>query len=363
VSTFHAAPVSLRGKLTLSLRSEQGGVAKVEIVSTRPQAATLLKGKTPPRAVHLAPLIFSLCGGAQGVAAEAALTAAAGGTPDGAQLAHWALSVRREAATEHLWRLMLDWPHLTGLERLEAEYASCRRHCLLAKADDELAVALQAAMPALLGMPAQEWLAQDGQAFARWREQARAFGARILRRMPEGACANAVPFLPATAAQDWVRLGEEIATPEFARFPVWHGKPHETGALARTHGHALVAPVLETGRRLDARVLARLVELAQWASGEIGRAQDWMDAAPCGEHAGLARVETARGVLLHRARVEDGAIAHYAVVAPTEWNFHPQGAFAHEAACLAGAEAEVMRQANALALSLDPCVEYEVALS
>ncbi len=357
------SPASLRGQLTLVLRLEQGRVAEVNIVSTRPQAALLLKGKTPAQAVHLAPLIFSLCGGAQGVAAEAALTAAAGSAPDGAQLARWAVAVRREAATEHLWRLMLDWPQLLGSARLEAEYASCRRHCLLARTDDELAEALQAAMPALLGMPVRAWLAQERQASAAWREQSQAWGARILRRLPQAACASAIPLLPAATAQDWVVQGAEIATPEFGKFPTWRDKPHETGALARQQGHALVAPLLAAGRRVEARVLARLVELAQWANGETGRPQDWIDAAPCGAHAGLARVETARGVLLHRARVEEGAIAHYAVVAPTEWNFHPQGAFAHEAACLAAADgAALMRHAQGLALALDPCVEYEVVV-
>ncbi len=361
-----ASAFSLRGKLTLTLRLEQGSVADVNVISTRLQAAMLLNGKTPAQAVHLAPLIFSLCGGAQGVAAQAALMAAAGGEPDAAQLERWAMAVRREASTEHLWRLMLDWPQLCGLERLEKEYASCRRLCLAAEGDRELAAVLQMALQFdLLGMSAATWLSQHPLGFAAWRENSSSLGAALLRNLSSAACSMAAgaPRLPYTTAQDWIERGQEIGTPEFGKLPTWNGEPHETGALARQHGHALVAPLLAAGRNIEARITARLVELAQWANGETGQAQDWIDAAPAGPHAGVARVETARGILLHRACVENGVIADYAVVAPTEWNFHPQGVFAHDACCIAGRdEAAVLRQAHSLALSLDPCVEYEVVV-
>ncbi len=360
-------PYSLRGKLTLKLHLELGRVASVSIVSTRPQAALLLKGKSPVHAVRLAPLIFSLCGGAQGVAAQAALMAAQGGTPDSLQLADWAGAIRREAAAEHLWRLMMDWPQLLCMDRPEAEYASCRRHCLQAKSDGALAAALQAPLSRLLGMLPAEWLAQDQRAFESWRETSSALGAQVLRRLSGAARESAVPFLPSGAAADWVErvggIGAGGNGAEFCKQPVWRGEPHETGPLARQHEHPLIAPLLDQGRRIEARMAARLAELAQWACGEFGQPRDWIDAAPCGGQAGLARVETARGVLLHRASVESGAIADYAMVAPTEWNFHPHGAFAAEAGYSTGqGEADAMLWARELALSLDPCVDYEVVL-
>jgi Ni,Fe-hydrogenase I large subunit len=66
-------------------------------------------------------------------------------------------------------------------------------------------------------------------------------------------------------------------------------------------------------------------------------------------------------VLLHRVRVEDGLIVEYAAVAPTEWNFHPQGAYAREALLVDAAD-DAERKARMLALSLDPCVGYEVVV-
>ncbi len=357
---------SFSGELTLHLRLQRGHVAGVKIVSTRPQAALLLKGKTPEQAAQLVPLLFSLCGGAQGVAAQAALQAAQGKTAEAEQLASWAGTVRREASVEHLWHLMLDWPQMLGLGRLEQEYARCRQLCLQAKTDSDHAAVLETIMASeLLGLPAADWLIQNQPAWAAWREGSSALGAKLLRYLDDvgGEGSLATASLPHTIAQDWVELEQEIRTPAYCSGPTWRGEPCETGALARQFGHALVAPLLAAGRNIEARLTARLVDLAHRACGEAGPARDWVDVARCGQNAGLARVETARGVLLHRVLVENGAIGEYAIVAPTEWNFHPRGAFAREAVRIAEPDdTAALRKAQWLALSLDPCVACEVVL-
>ncbi|MDP2143793.1 MAG: nickel-dependent hydrogenase large subunit [Gallionella sp.] len=349
----------LVGGLTLRLRLRGGKVENVEIESARPQAAVLLAGRTPEQAVRLVPLLFSLCGGAQGVAAQAALQAAQGKTPDARQSADWAATVRREAAAEHLWHLMLAWPPLYGLDRLEREYADCRRRLQQAKSDDEHAAVLANILTSnLLDMPPGDWL-HLGQWDA-WRDDSSSLGARLLRGAEDVAGVHAA-LLPHTTAADWLVLERQIATPAYCAAPTWQGEPRETGALARQHEHPLVSPLSAVGRNIEARIAARLVELAQWACGETGDACDWVDAVRCADGSGLARVETARGVLLHRVRVEHGLIAEYAAVAPTEWNFHPQGAYAREAMLITASD-NAERKARMLALSLDPCVGYEVVL-
>jgi Ni,Fe-hydrogenase I large subunit len=72
--------------------------------------------------------------------------------------------------------------------------------------------------------------------------------------------------------------------------------------------------------------------------------------------------ETSRGLLVHRTRVADGRLADYRIVAPTEWNFHPEGAFARGAAGLAD-DGGLDAGARWIVGSLDPCVgvRYEVA--
>ena len=78
---------------------------------------------------------------------------------------------------------------------------------------------------------------------------------------------------------------------------------------------------------------------------------------------GLARVDSARGLLIHQMRLaarpagEPAFIADYRIVAPTEWNFHPDGAFMREARAAAHCgTASLRHRLRALALALDPCV-------
>jgi len=62
----------------------------------------------------------------------------------------------------------------------------------------------------------------------------------------------------------------------------------------------------------------------------------------------------ARGLLLHWVKVDAaGAVQDYRVLAPTEWNFHPQGALAQAVAAL---PAEAVTTARTLAAAYDPCV-------
>ena len=66
-------------------------------------------------------------------------------------------------------------------------------------------------------------------------------------------------------------------------------------------------------------------------------------------------------MLLHRVLVRDGRIDAYRIVAPTDWNFHPQGALAAE---LLGVPAQdltgVKRRAEQLVHSLDTCVPCRI---
>ena len=75
-------------------------------------------------------------------------------------------------------------------------------------------------------------------------------------------------------------------------------------------------------------------------------------------------IEAARGRLIHWMKQEHGVISDYAIVAPTEWNFHPQGALVSGLAGLqendAARLAETVRRH---VLSLDPCVEYEIGVN
>ena len=154
----------------------------------------------------------------------------------------------------------------------------------------------------------------------------------LLDTMPNLGCSD-VPLMPFPAREALVRtiVPAMSRQPEFSRAPTWDGTPVETGALARMRSQPLVAALAaRDGNSVATRMTARLAELATLL-------QDWLR-APTDERStsgsqamalapgeGLGAVQTARGLLLHRVRLADGRVAHYQIVAPTEWNFHSDG--------------------------------------
>lgn len=111
------------GKVTLTLQCAGAVVRQVQMDCQRPQLTALLQGRPADELVRLVPLVYSLCGQAQGIAARAAL-AAARGSALAAQVdtAAWA-----EAAREHAWKLLVDWPARLGLEADQALFVRLMR--------------------------------------------------------------------------------------------------------------------------------------------------------------------------------------------------------------------------------------------
>jgi hypothetical protein len=137
--------------------------------------------------------------------------------------------------------------------------------------------------------------------------------------------------------------------------PLWNGAPAETAPWTR---HGRCEPC-DAGFDVWHRLGARLADLAALADG-AGVAFGALELA-AGE--AIAWTEMSRGLLLHWVRLDDGPrhadtarIAAYRVFSPTEWNFHPQGAFGH-ALAEGRFDADDSRLA---ALALDPCVRVDL---
>lgn len=351
-------------EILLRLHWERDHVSEADIISTRPQAVQVLTGKTPDQVKQLVPLLFSLCGGAQSVAANAAIKAAEGEHVEGQEKNGWSFVVTREAATEHLWRLLLDWPQACGFSPYQEEYAIARRGCMQAGSASQLQAELQQVMEnVVLGMPAANWLGQPLYQMLEWMDSSQYFAAELLRQLnPVKYVGEAqVRCLPMLAAMDWGLIYQDVVKPGFPLFPTWKGSTCETGALVRQLHHCFVEELLKQGSRVAARVMARLVELAYWAGEGDEHNPLVVSNARGGDGVGLSWVETARGVLLHRAKLAGGRVLEYTIVAPTEWNFHPHGAFASEVIGMHAASLDIVeRNAKWLALSLDPCVSFGI---
>jgi coenzyme F420-reducing hydrogenase alpha subunit len=109
-------------------------------------------------------------------------------------------------------------------------------------------------------------------------------------------------------------------------------------------------------------LVARVVDLLRLA--EPGGA-DWLGhgALSLGAGQGIAWTEMARGLLVHWVRLDGGhahpQVAACRVLAPTEWNFHPQGVLARALQALPPAPASGTA-ATRLAVAFDPCVSFRI---
>lgn len=361
---------SLEGRIDIRLTRAGSAVAGVEICSSRPQLAQkLMAGRSPEEAADLAGLIFSLCGKAQKAAAQAACEAARGMEPARDAHRRRAREVLVELAQEHAWRLLLNWPEQAGRAPDMPSLLKLRQ----AAADTAaFAAALEALLETVvLGQAPAVWLRHDGAGFDAWRQAGATLVAKLFADLGDGpdpggsqcALLPALADLEDAAARELARRA--LAEPAFCAAPTWNDAPAETGALARAGNRPpLFAWIARRGRGAGARLLARLLELAELpqrlgaeADGRARVVRAW----PLEENAGMAGVETSRGLLIHVVRLKAGKVADYRIIAPTEWNFHPAGPLAQALAGL-GTGAGLEAAARLVSQSMDPCVAYGVEL-
>lgn len=360
--------MSLAGELVVRLAGDGEPVVASARIERPRVADRLFTGRPAAEAETLAGTLFAICGRSQAVAAASAREAAEGRVPDDATVRARSLRVAAETAQEHLWRLAADWPRLAGGEPDTQRLAGGRAALApLLEADGtheagpEARAARDWAQAALFGITPSDFLSMENlAALAGWLRGAgtpvAGLALAVLEHHGRDGAADTAFLPPATqllAGREFARALD--ADPAFEDAPTWQGEARETGCLARAAAHPLVADAIETfGRGVGARVVARLVDAATAFEALAGAGDARHGAASVGGD-GFGWVETARGLLVHRARLEDGRIASWRIVAPTEWNFHPAGAFAKAAATLVpgpGLEAKV----RWIVGSLDPCV-------
>lgn len=304
------------GAVHLGLRWEAGRSADVRLRTARPTAAAAMLGRHADQAVRLVPLLHSICGAAQGAAARLALQAARGAVSapaiDDAVLA--------EAQREHLWRLLLDWPATLGLPPQQALLVEGRRRLLDGSFAAWMAPALTAPFAAVEAAAGE---------------------------LPSLPLSDGLQFLPALTAAETAALWPRLDG-NFAAVPTYRGRPAETGALTRHGAGTAVSPLL-------ARIRARMDDLR--TPHGLGRTS----AATIAAGVGRAAVETARGLLLHEITLDGDRIAAYVIVAPTEWNFHPEGVLKAWLQEAAAATPDALKALAARAvLALDPCVRCTI---
>ncbi len=327
--------------LVLRARLRGGVVERIEIVSPRADPSPVFIGLAPQEAAVLAGRLFSLCPVSQSLAARAAGEAALGLEIDMATRRSRALGLLCERLGEMLRASLLDWP---GATPAFADVARLRDALKVLRALPETGAAvlpdLRAATQAL-GLGA----ANENGVFARQIAETRDDEAHW-RMVPPAA-----DFLG--AADDADIFAAMIRDRGFSRAPNLSGRRPETGASARRGGCGSLAERLEARRDDMAAGIEGIVDL-------LGGGVPPKDAlvARGGNGQGFSAVDSARGRLYHSVQLDGaGRIADYRIVAPTEWNFHPEGPFVRSLrGARIGAGAEAKKRIERLAFAFDPCI-------
>jgi hypothetical protein len=337
----------LKVKLGYVVVAEGITVATVEITLTNRHPRHWIVSQTPQQLLAKLPLVYSLCPIAQTSAAQLAL-AAAQGQPDAATLT---LAQQRqclgEMIGEHLWRLWLDWPEAL---QLEGERALLGRWYPLLRRSHSTPQHW-APLRGLLGMDGGTDF--PGVLGASWRALA-----QIAVTCPPD------PSPPAFCLATQMLAQPQLDWQPWCLQPTWQGEALEVGAWSRQAQHCMEAlPVGGVKNRLQQRWLARWLDLKRCL--DAAAFQDHFAAASVavapGEGVGV--VETARGPLLHYCRVNSGRLVDYAIAAPTEWNFHPNGVLVRELTGQNFVDLEGLRQyVDWRILALDPCVPWQLTL-
>jgi hypothetical protein len=334
----------------------------------------LTRGRRAAMLPDLLGSLFTLCAHAHRLTARRAVLAACGRPVAEAERRRDALAIGLHAAREHLQRLAIDWPRLGAVDAGDAarwirDAPVIAMAAALSPQQEALWRDAATALPQwlerrLFGMAPSDWLvrwrAEQGDWLDRWSQQHPHPVTHVLRAVRPQAQSlrwRSVPLdVTAHGEAGWRELAAAIAAdPGFAGRPLWQGAPAETGPWTRQGANE---PMDSAWDRLG----ARLADLARIAAG-TGLACGALRLA-AGE--AIAWTEMSRGLLVHWVQLEGGdpdpAVSRAQrvhVLAPTEWNFHPDGAFARWlAACRSEVDDPAVRLA---AMALDPCLAFTIA--
>lgn len=393
----------LAGRLQIELRPTPERLA-VGIHSTRPLSASrLFVGKGVAETISCLPALFSVCSTAQAAACVQACEPALGrtATPETARLR--SQLVDAETLREHFWRVLLDWPRLLGGTPDGAAMAgimatSRRLRTALSTPADPMQLGASGTLPEpapalrcldeltgaatqhLFDQSPKDWLCRtaSAEALTAWARNTDTVAARMLREVQaQGWAAHGstqVPSLPPKLPTD--ELESRLAGPgvdEFIAMPDWKGAPAESSPYSRNRRHPAIDDLqADCGNGLLPRLLAQLVELASLLARlqqgiEVPEspipqpAPPWPRELP--EGIGIAQVQAARGLLVHRVALRGEQVMDYRILAPTEWNFHPCGLVTQGLATLPEMDDGDLRRLTGLFVTaVDPCVDYAVTI-
>lgn len=392
--------MSIEGALTITLQRNDKAIQAIQIASTRPlQAARVFQQKSPTEVISLIGLMYNICGIAQGRAAQLALSQALCHQQDSHLQYLNDTLVMIETVREHLCRITLDWPgflneqaNQSGLAHLirQLNVIKQKLQCYDVMTDasvsttdieyelTEMIVKIMAVLQTtIIGQPLDCWRElEDITSLSRWIDGTDTISARLMQYLKatgwENLGANSVKSLPDLSATDLNKSLTKDNADQFIAQPTNNEQCYETTPLARQQNAPLIINCLKAyGNGLLSRIVARVHELVtivdqlrtaaanRFRSERVDHTTEL--SLPLG--VGIGQVEAARGHLIHRVELKNEQVKRYQILAPTEWNFHPEGVLAKALLSLTSHDHRTIKQQAALLINaIDPCVGYQLRI-
>lgn len=338
----------LSGQLRVKINWSEGRIRAVEVDLQRPLAGLshLWLGREPAEVLSLLPLVFSVCSLAQQLASVQALEAASDWQVS-PEVSHGRRqAVRLEALREALLILQPYWqPALP-----EKILYSLLRACQQALESLQPLMAFQAQAPDEQPELPEELAEFRSEIWPQWLKTS----LPVSESWPDVALAPAAcdsleeEDLPHLLAQ--LRRGDTQ--------PGLAGQPRTTGPAGVSRATAVPDLLWERHQGLRNQVSCFLDELTQEPPAE--QEQTALLCMDKGE--GWSRIMTARGWLIHRVVLQQGRVANYQLLAPTDWNLHPRGLLYQQLRGLRIDRKALQPLLEALVASSFPCVQVRVEI-
>jgi len=388
--------MSLNGELNIQLnlakQGEQLYLNKIDIDLARPNLAQkMLVGQTPEQAIERITQLMTVCQHAQTAAAKLAL---------GYQLTNEEIiTIEYENIEQGFWRLVIDLPKLLDIELPLSVFIKLRQ-AIAQQYKTTVIILAEQLFQQLCQLSANEFANLSNSELQHWLHQNNSPMASCLRKTSQlmPAVVDKKSTLLAALPEDALlaTLGKLLQSDQ-----CFHQKPHlnmhscETGSLSIMQGHHLFSLLSTQGT--VGRFVSRLLYIAQKINELSSKESSSRDSSnkpsripkekpqtvesknvqskksitgsfslEQNEDTGvrgfsLGWVQTARGLLVHLANIQEGKISQYSIVAPTEWNFHPEGALSKTLIHSPFSSAELAEKTVKLAiLALDPCIEFNL---
>lgn len=372
--------MNLNGQLNIMLhlakQGEQFILSDVDIDLARPNIAQkMLVGQTPKEAIERITQLMTVCQHAQTAAAKLALGYQL--TPEEIQ------NIEYENIEQGFWRLVIDLPKSLSLELSLERFIGLRK--AIAQQDHiNIIIFAKQLFLQICQLESQEFTRLTAKQFLNWLESVDSPMSSYLKQVSQlvgkDNCEHFSMLTSFTNEALFAKISKLLlADKDYCQRPHLDNKSYETGSLSLISSHSLVNIFTDMG--VAGRFASRLLYIAQkineledesvksnvfgtYTPSTHQQKSSHIKQNDVDNGSQLAWVQTARGLLIHLANIQQGEISQYSIIAPTEWNFHPEGTLTKILINSSYNSQQAARESARLAvLGLDPCIEFNLGVA